>query len=153
MRFCPTHTFSFPLAAVILTLCAATATSAEVAIIANKSVPADSLSRTELLEIYTGEIRRWDNGQPIVAHDVVEEGEVRETFYEYLGHRSSRLKSIWVKNLLLGEGSPPEPVKNEQELLSKVASTPGAIGYVRREMASDSVKVLTLISDTNGSKK
>lgn len=133
-------------------LCAATATPAEVAIVANRTVPADSLSQRELLDIYSGEIRQWDNGDPIVPHDMMEEGEVRETFYEYLGRKSSRLKSIWVKNLLMGEGSPPEPAGTEEELLTKVANTPGAIGFVRRELAGDSVKVLALISDANHSK-
>jgi ABC-type phosphate transport system substrate-binding protein len=77
---------------------------------------------------------------------------VREAFYGFLGRKSSRVKSIWVKNLLMGDGNPPEPVESEEELVAKVAKTPGAIGYVRRELADDSVKVLALISNSNGAK-
>ncbi len=136
-----------------MAVCYATATSAEIAIIANKSVPADSISQRQVLDIYTGEIRTWNNGQPIIAHDMTQEGDVRETFYEYLGRKSSRLKSIWVKNLLMGEGSPPEPVDSEEKLVDKVAKTPGAIGFVRREMADDSVKVLAVISGADLAKQ
>jgi hypothetical protein len=52
----------------------------------------------------------------------------------------------------MGEGSPPEPAGSEAEVLSKVAKTPGAIGFVRSDMAGDSVKVLAVISDANHSK-
>lgn len=146
------HPIGFVLTTILVALCYATATPAEVAVIANKSVPTDTISQREVLDIYTGEIRQWKNGEPIVAHDMTEEGEVRETFYEFLGRKSSRVKSIWVKNLLMGEGSPPESAKTEQEVLTMVAKTPGAIGFVRSDMADDSVKVLAIISDSNGSK-
>lgn len=146
------HPIGFVLTTILVALCYATATPAEVAVIANKSVPTDTISQREVLDIYTGEIRQWKNGEPIVAHDLTEEGEVRETFYEFLGRKSSRVKSIWVKNLLMGEGSPPESAKTEQEVLTMVAKTPGAIGFVRSDMADDSVKVLAIISDSNGSK-
>lgn len=136
-----------------MTVCYATATPAEVAVIANKSVPADSISQREVLDIYTGEIRQWKNGDPIVAHDMTKEGEVREAFYEFLGHKSSRVKSFWLKNLLMGEGSPPEPVESEEELLARVARTPGAIGFVRRDIADDSVKVLAVIAQAEESSK
>jgi ABC-type phosphate transport system substrate-binding protein len=52
----------------------------------------------------------------------------------------------------MGEGSPPESVESEKELLARVAKTPGAIGFVRSDMTDDSVKVLAIISDSNGSK-
>lgn len=151
MRF-SSHHMRFVCAAFLIVVCYATATPAEVAVIANKSVPADTISQREVLDIYTGEIRSWKNGDPIVAHDMTEEGDVRETFYEFLGRKSSRVKSIWVKNLLMGEGSPPESVESEEELLARVAKTPGAIGFVRSDMTDDSVKVLAIISDSNGSK-
>lgn len=135
-------------AAICLVVGIANFARAEVAIIANKSVPTDSLTQREVLDIYTGEIRQWKNGDPIVAHDMTQEGAIREAFYKFLGSKSSRVKSIWVKNLLMGEGSPPESVKTEAEVVAKVASTPGAIGFVRRDMTGDSVKVLAVIPDS-----
>lgn len=139
------------LTTIFIIACCESTVCAEIAVIANKSVPTDTLSQRELLDIYTGEIRSWKDGQRIVPHDMTEEGKVREDFYRYLGRKSSRVKSIWVKNLLMGEGSPPEAVKSEAEVVSKVASTPGAIGFVREEMADDSVKVLALIPESDDS--
>jgi len=134
------------LAAILFTLYSAPAAAAQVAIIANKSVPVDSVSQSEVLEIYTGELREWKNGSPIVAYDLTAEGTVRDQFYEFIGRKSSRIKSIWMKNLLMGEGSPPESLKTEEDVLGRVARTPGAIGFVRPEMTNDSVKILAVVT-------
>lgn len=131
-------------------LCGAPAAAAQVAIIAHKTVPIDSVTQIQVLDIYSGEIRRWKNGTPIVAFDLTVEGSVREQFYQYLGRKSSRLKSIWMKNLLMGEGGPPESAKSEPEVLAKVARTPGAIGFVRPEVVDDSVKILAVVPGPGG---
>ena len=55
------------------------------------------------------------------------------------------MKSIWLKKMLSGEGDPPESMKTEEEMLKKVALTPGAIGFVSQARASDEVKTLILI--------
>ena len=55
------------------------------------------------------------------------------------------MKSIWLKKMLSGEGDPPEALKSESEVLQKVSSTPGAIGFVSEANISDDVKVLTVI--------
>lgn len=138
-------------ATIVMTVCWVAISQAQVAIIAHKSVPADSVTQREMLDIYTGEVRRWKNGEPIVAFDMTEEGEVRNSFYKFLGHKSSRLKSIWVKNLLMGDGEPPEPADSEAKVLAKVAATSGAIGFVRSELANDSVKVLAVIPESDKS--
>lgn len=134
-------------AATILTVCTLTSAKAQVAIIAHKSVPADSITQTEVLDIYTGEIRRWKNGDPITVLDMTAEGTVRDQFYKFLGRKSSRVKSIWVKNFLMGDGAPPLTVDSDAKVLAKVVETPGAIGYIRSELANDSVKVLSIIPD------
>jgi ABC-type phosphate transport system substrate-binding protein len=129
-----------------LLLLAASASAQQVAIIANRSVPADSLSQREVLDIYSGDVRTWKNGVPVVPFDLSQDGVVRDTFYEYLGKKSSRMKSIWMKNLLMGECQPPRTVDNEIKLLDQVSATPGGIGYLSLQSVNDSVKVLTVIA-------
>lgn len=125
--------------------CWAQGAFAQVAVIANKSVPADSITKTELLDFYTGDIKKWLNAKPVVVLDLKPKGEVRDTFYEFLGKSSSRMKSIWLKKMLSGEGDPPEALQSEEEMLKKVASTPGAIGFVSKSKASKEVKTLFVI--------
>ena len=117
----------------------------QVAVIAHKSVPIDKIKKSELLDFYTGDIKKWRDNQPVVVFDLKPRGEVKETFYKFLGKSSSRMKSIWLKKMLLGEGDPPDSMKLEKELLKKVATTTGAIGFVSQSQVSGDVKTLIII--------
>lgn len=119
--------------------------SGQVAVIANKSVPVDEVSSQQLLDFYTGDVKLWENKDPVIVTDLKPEGEVKALFYEYLGKSPSRMKSIWLKKMLSGEGDPPEALKSENEVLQKVSSTPGAIGFVSEASVTDEVKVLVII--------
>ena len=118
---------------------------AQVAVIAHKSVPIDQIDKARLLDLYLGEIKKWEDGQPVVLFDLKQKDEARKAFYKFLGKSSSRMKSIWIKNLLSGEGDPPESIKSQDDLLRRIASTAGAIGFIKKENVSDDVKVLVLI--------
>ncbi len=113
----------------------------QVAVIANKSVPVDTIKKSELLDFYTGDIKKWNDEQPVVILDLKPRGDTKKAFYKFLGKSPSRMKSIWLKMMLSGEGDPPLSMRSEDELLKKVASTPGAIGYVNWAKVSEEVKI------------
>jgi ABC-type phosphate transport system substrate-binding protein len=118
---------------------------AQIAVIAHKQVTEDSIDRTRLLDFYTGDIRRWEGGARVVVFDLKEKGETRDVFFEYVGKSSSRMRSIWLKRMLAGEGDPPEALETEADMVTKVAETPGAVGFIHRDRVNDSVKVLVII--------
>jgi ABC-type phosphate transport system substrate-binding protein len=134
-----------PLLLLALLLAVPVHAQVEVAVIAHPEVAADSLSKSELLDFYTGDIERWPDGAQVLVTDLSEKGPVRDRFYEFLDKRPSRLKSIWLRNMLSGEGEPPESVATEAAMLERVAGTPGALGFVGRAQVSEAVKVLLLI--------
>ena len=117
----------------------------QVAVIAHKSVPVDTIMKAELLDFYTGDIRKWNDEQPVLILDLKPRGDTKKAFYKFLGKSPSRMKSIWLKKMLSGEGDPPLSMRSEDELLKKVASTPGAIGFVSQRRATGDVKTLFLI--------
>ena len=119
----------------------------QVAVVAHKSVPVDSISKSELLDLYTGETSIWRDGEPVVVFDLKERGKTRKTFYKFLGMASSRIKSIWLKRMLLGEADPPQSLKSEEELLRKVSTTKGAIGFLDRSKPNGKVKILMTIQE------
>lgn len=119
--------------------------SGQVAVIANPSVPVDTITNIEILDFYTRDIRFWENKKPVIVFDLKPKGKVKEVFYEFLGKSTSRMKSIWMKKMLSGEGDPPEAVDSESEMIKKVSSTPGSIGFVRQSLVTEKVKVLTVI--------
>jgi ABC-type phosphate transport system substrate-binding protein len=119
--------------------------SGQVAVIAHRSVPAAAIDRTQLLDFYTGDERAWANGQPVVAMDLAARTEIREAFYRYLGKTSSRMRSIWLKRKLSGDGDPPPALETEEAMLARVSATPGAIGFISQEKVNRQVKVLAVI--------
>jgi ABC-type phosphate transport system substrate-binding protein len=118
---------------------------AQVAVIAHKTVPEDTLSQTQLLDFYSGEIKSWSNKVSVVLFDLKPIGETRELFYKLLGKTSSRMKSLWLKKLLMGEGDPPAALESEEEVLKKVAATRGALGFVSRAKVTGEVKIIVVI--------
>ena len=118
---------------------------AQVAVIGHKDVPGDSLTSSQLLDFYSAEKRVWKNGSAVIVFDLKPKVEFKANFYKFLGKSSSRMKSIWMVNMLSGEGDPPESLKTEEEMLKKVAETEGALGFVRKSIVNGSVKVLTVI--------
>ena len=130
----------------ILFLCFIISNStAQVAVIANNTVPIETISEAKLLDIYSGDIRWWDNGDPVIVFDLEEKTEVKTEFYNFLGKSTSRMKSIWLKKMLSGEGEPPEALKSEDEMLKIVEKTVGAIGFISKNKVVPEAKVLALV--------
>jgi ABC-type phosphate transport system substrate-binding protein len=126
-------------------LLAAPAWSVEVVIIAHPSVSVDQITSAEVRDFYTGDIKEWRNGDAVVVMALKPRSDAKKAFYKYLGMSSSRMKSIWMKNMLSGDGQPPRAHETEEEVLKNVASTPGAIGYVRRSLVTAEVTTLAVI--------
>ena len=132
---------------IILLLCGSG--YSQVAIIANKSVKLDKIEQAKLLDYYSRDLKFWDNGDPIIIFDLKTKNEVRGIFFKFLGKSSSRMKSVWMKKMLLGEGDPPEPLESEEVMLKRIIETPGSIGFLNAELVTDEVKLLKLISNEN----
>ena len=126
---------------VVLTILCALTSSAQVLIIANKSVADGSVSSDAVKEIYSLVKKQWSDGSPIVALDL-KSGGSREAFYRYIGYSDIELKKTWLREQLSGRGKAPEAFASEEEIVAKVASTPGAIGYVSEGKATGGVKVI-----------
>jgi len=138
-------TLTFCILAVLAIAVTAPASSGDVAVIAHPSVPVREISRSELLDLYTGDVKEWRDGTLIVVLDLKPKSDVKDAFYGYLGKSTSRMKSIWMRNMLSGEGRPPEAQASETAILESVASTPGAIGYIDRSLVTDAVVELVII--------
>lgn len=121
---------------------------AQVVVIAHPSVPLETLNKADLIDYYTGDLNRWPDDSDVVILDLKPKNDVKRAFYDFLGKRPSRLKSIWMKRMLSGEGDPPEAMKTESEIVDKVASTPGALSYVSKVKVTELVKTLLVIPET-----
>ena len=116
-------------------------------VIAHESVPVEEIEHGDLLDIYTGDVRSWDDGEPVIVFDLKPRGDVKDMFYDFLGKSASRMKSIWLKRMLAGEGDPPPAIESEEAVLEKIKTTPGAVGFISQEKVTDEVKVLAVIKE------
>jgi hypothetical protein len=117
--------------------------SAQVAIISNKNVNFQISDIQEVIDIYTLE-KRSAGGVTLVVFDMKND-DVKSKLLSAIGKTSTELKKIWMRVQLTGDGKVPAALENETEVVAKVASVPGAIGYVSQEKVTDAVKTLFII--------
>lgn len=118
-----------------------------IVVIAHRAIPDSTVDRRALLDYYSGDIKAWSDGTRVVVLDLDDNKDIRDRFFDFLGKTSSRMRSIWLKNMLSGEGKPPDALPDEDEVIRKVAATPGAIGFVSRDKLGENVKVLLTITE------
>jgi len=120
--------------------------SAQVAVIANKSVADNSITIAKVTDIYNLKSKTWSDGKAIVPLTFKSDNDASNKFFSAIGKSSMDMKKLWMRLQLTGEGQAPEGMGSEDELVNKVASTPGAIGFVSSSKVNDKVKVLMTIN-------
>jgi len=98
--------------------------------IVNSSVE-DVLSLNTLRAVYSMRVQTWNDGTDITVYVLDPLGrEHRQFCLEVLRVFPYQLQRAWDVLVFSGTGQSPIVVKTEQEIITKVKSTPGAIGYV-----------------------
>jgi ABC-type phosphate transport system substrate-binding protein len=115
---------------------------AQVAVITHKATSITSLDNDRLLDIYTLNTKNWGDGGKITLMEIKGDSPVKTRFYSALGTSFNEMQKLWLKKQFSGKGLPPTAISSEQEIVEKVANTPGAIAYVNVESVSKNVKVI-----------
>lgn len=118
---------------------------ADIQVIANASNQVDTISKSEIKQIFLGEKVNWKDGSKIKIADNLDKETAREFYSLYLGKEASRIKKIWIKKMLRGTMSPPESFKDIHELLAFISSKKQCIGFVANGKIPHGVKVLKVI--------
>jgi ABC-type phosphate transport system substrate-binding protein len=81
-------------------------------------------------------------GRPLVLV-MQKSGETRARFdANVLGRPGAQLTSYWSKLVFTGKAKAPEEVTDDAAVKARVASTPGAIGYISASAVDSTVKVV-----------
>lgn len=132
---------------VILPLLWASGPSAQEAppfvIVVNKSNPITALPLTELQRVFRKQTRMWRHGEAMVPVDWDATSEIRQEFSRRVMGRSVReMADFWVQQSITQGLAPPSTQKSTRAILRFVANVPGAISYVPRGEADESVKMI-----------
>jgi TonB family protein len=123
------------------------AVAADVKVIANPNVKADSISAAELRSVYLLQRRTLKDGSS-VEPVLCKSGPVHQAFLKQYIHRDSEEIRIYYQGLVFtGKGSMPKELNSDAEVVVYVARTKGAIGYVAGSTNTQGAKELAVISE------
>jgi TonB family protein len=120
----------------------------DIKVIANSSVTADFISAGELKRIYLLQTRKLKDGS-VVEPVLQKRGAVHDTFSrEFLDRDGEEIRTYYHGVVFTGKGSMPREVNSDAEMVSYVAHTRGAIGYVSVGANADGVKLLAVAPES-----
>lgn len=116
---------------------------AEIAVIANRDNPAQSIDSREVRDIFMGRIRSFSDGSIALP---IDQSTLRARFYELLtGRGIEQVNAYWARIMFSGQASPPTIVPDDEAVLMTVRANEGAIGYIDASRVDDTVRVMFLI--------
>ena len=118
--------------------------SAQVAVIANKSLSFHTIDLQTLRSLYFLDAKEAD-GTTVKLFCFKDENGATVQFFTAMGKSFNDTKKIWIRMKLTGNGEPPSAVASDEEMIAKVEATPGAIGFVAADKVSGKVKVLLTV--------
>ena len=139
----------FVLAAAVLAVGAAQVVSADAPfrVIVHPQVKGSQIPRAALTSIFLKQAPKWGDGSSVLPVDQSVRSPVRKAFSsDVLQQGLVEVQVYWQRKM--ARGLMPPPVKtSDEEIVSFVASTPGAIGYVSSSMPlPDSVREVAVVN-------
>ncbi len=114
-------------------------------IVAYPGVNEKTLSVNSLRSIFSMRLRTWPDGTKIRVFVLSDEDDLHQTVSkERLNVFPDQLRSQWDRLVYSGTGQAPTKVNSVEEMLAKVANTPGAIGYLWRTDINENVSILQI---------
>ena len=138
-------------------LCVATSATSSVAaepvrepgsffVIINSNNPIRELSRDQVAAYFLRRHATWPNGSGVHPVDLPPGSQARSAFSrDVLRRAPSDVSAYWIQEIFAGRSEPPEVKNTDAAVLSYVAATPGAIGYVSTVHSTSTVRVLAIL--------
>ena len=133
------------LAGISLTYEVRGAIAADFLVIANPSIPLTSIAKSDVKQELLANKTTWPDGKKVsiitLSPDAPEEDAISN---EYMNMTAAQAKKHWLKKVFSNDlaGQPPA-FDTAQEVVEKVATTPGAIAVVPKGTDPGKAKVLT----------
>ncbi len=112
-------------------------------LIVNEASPHQPISRNEARRYFTMRLPVWENDLPVKVFALPDDHPTHRQFTKsVLGLFPYQLRQVWDRQIFSGTGRAPIIVATEQDMIERVAATPGGIGYVESEANHPQVRVL-----------
>lgn len=128
-----------------LLIAAASHADEQVVLIAHPSVALEDINKDRLRAIFAMRETRWSDDSPVRVFVLPDQHPVHRQFCkDPLSIYPFILRRHWDRLTFTGTGPMPAMVTNQTDMLEKVSQTPGSLGYVRKSMITDAVKILRI---------
>lgn len=115
--------------------------------ITHPSVKIDSLTKSEIKDIFIGDKIFWPDGREI-AFVVLRMMPAYQMFtVRYARKSPEQYLRYWKKQMFTGKGFMPKSFMEEKDVIKFVSETKGAIGYVPDTAVLNGVKVIKIIEN------
>ncbi len=112
-------------------------------LVANPDVPLRAIERSRARAYFFLRLHEWPDGTPVRLFVLDDRAPLHRRFSkEVLGVLPQSLRRTWDRMLFAGLAQPPERVGSIEEMRRRVATTPGALGYLPKGETDESVRVL-----------
>ncbi len=137
--------FKQSIATLLLSMFCLSSTLAEVVVVVHSSININSISKSDLGRIFLGKSDQLPDGTKVKPLNQIFASPIRTEFdRNLLGKSEGQMKNYWSRQMFSGEGTPPEEVNGDLDVLAKIAADPTVIGYIDNSAANDSLKVLSI---------
>jgi ABC-type phosphate transport system substrate-binding protein len=127
-----------------LALAGSVAKAQDAVVVANSGVKATEVSSDDLRDVFTGAKSSLKDGSRVTPVTLKGGAEHDAFLKKYVGKSDSAFRAGWRSLVFTGQASMPKTFDTDAALLDYVAATPGAIGYVSKDAATDKVKTLAV---------
>ena len=122
----------------------ASAVADDIVLVVNPQIKNQHISQSTVRTIFGMRLSSWKDHN-IKVFVLPDDDPIHNMFSkQVLGMFPHQLRWAWDRQVFSGTGRAPIMVTTEEEMRQRIASTPGAIGYLRRSQVDGSVHELLL---------
>jgi len=117
-------------------------------VITNANTPVESISASELRDIYNGDRVFWKTGKRIRAARLPDDLEVSADFLSIIvGKTPSQYVQHWRHKLFSGKGLPPKVLEDAEKMMTYIEENESSVGFipVSKKIKNPKLKTLEVI--------
>ena len=113
--------------------------------VVNKNNPQNSISKNGLSAIFKMRLRKWNDNSPVTVFVLKDDDALHKQFSKkVLNVFPHHMRRIWNRAVFSGSGQAPVLLKSKKDMILKLESIPGAVGYLKGEDLTDDIKILDI---------
>lgn len=119
-------------------------TYSQLVAIVNTSNNITNVTSSDFKSYFLGDKSKFPSGTNVSLVLSKEDNKVKEVFINIMGKKYNELMNIWLKKSLNDGWKSPTQFTNDSDVISYVAKTQGALGFVNASSLNNLVKPITI---------